>query len=170
MQIDIMGAYPTTLYKYTLQAIDVFSKYLFAVTLITVRATTVASALVPISFKDSYIPKQIMSDLGTQFVSELLHEITKLLEIKSSHATLKHPQTIGVVERSHAALARILKLNSNQAFTNWHKYVPLATFIHNTSYHTSIGCSPTVLFHGREPMKTLDLRFYSDCIQKSVFN
>ena len=111
-----------------------------------------------------------MSDLGTQFVSELLHELTKLLEIKISHASLKHPQTIGVVERSHAALARILKLNSNQAFTNWHKYVPLAAFIHNTSYHTSIGCSPTVLFHGREPMKPLDLRFYSNCIQKSAFN
>ena len=111
-----------------------------------------------------------MSDLGTQFVSELLHQLTKPLEIITFHASLQHPQTIGVVEPSHAALARIMKLNSNQAFTNWHKYVPLATFIHNTSYHTSIGCSATVLFHGRESMKPLDLRFYSSCIQKSAFN
>ena len=159
LQIDIMGAYPTTAYKYILTAINVFSKYLFAVPLMTVSASTVASALVSTMFNHSYIPKEIMSDLGTQFVSELLHEITKLLEIKNSHASLKHPQTKVVVERTHAALARILKLNSNQAFTIWHKYVPLATFIHNTSHHTSIGCSPTVLFHGREPMKPLDLRF-----------
>ena len=144
LQIDFMGAYPTTPYKYVLTAIDVFSKYLLAVPLTTVSASTVASALVCIMFNHSYIPKEVMSGLGTHFVSELLHELTQLLEIKISHASLKHPQTIGVVERSHAALARILKLNSNQTFTNWHKYVPLATFIHNTSYHTSIGCSPTV--------------------------
>ena len=170
LHIDIMGAYPTTPYKYVLTAIDVLSKYLFAVPLTTMSASTVASALVSILFNHSYIPKEIMSDLGTQFVSELLHELTQLPEIKISHASLKHPQTIGVVERSPAAVARILKLNSNQSFTNWHKYVPLATFIHNTSYHTSIGCSPTVLFHGREPMKPLDLRFYSSCIQKAAFN
>ena len=133
LQIDIMGAYPATPYEYILTAIDVFSKYLFAVPLMTVSASTVASALVSIMFNHSYIPKELMSDLGTQFVSKLLHELTKLLEIKISHASLKHPQTIGVVERSRATLARILRLNSNQAFTNWHKYVPLAIFIHNTS-------------------------------------
>ena len=164
-----MGAYPTTPYKNILTANDVFSKNLFAVPLTTVSDSTVTSALVSILFNHSYIPKEIMPDLGTQFVSELLHELTKLLEFEISHASLKHLKTIGVVKRSHAALARILRLNSNQAFTNWHKYVPLATFIHNTSYHTSIGCSPTVLFHGREPMETLDLRFYCKCIQKSAF-
>ena len=37
--------------------------------------------------------------------------------------------------------------------------VSLATFIHNTSYHSAIGCSPTILFGGREPIKPLDLRF-----------
>ena len=74
------------------------------------------------------------------------------------------------MERAHAALTRILKLNSNHTFTNWHKYINLATFIHNTSYHTSIGCAPTVIFHGRDPVKPLDIRFYSNCIQKSAFN
>ena len=126
-----------------------------------VSAATVTSALANIMINHSYIPKKIMSDLGTQFVSELLHDFTRLLKIEISHASLKHLQTIGVVERSHKALARILKLNSNEALTNWHKYVPLATFVHNTSYHTSIGCLPTVLFHGKEPMKPLDLKFYT---------
>ena len=164
MQIDIQGAFPSSPYKYVLTIIDVFSKYLFAVPLTTISAPSVAAALASIMFNHSYIPKKMISDLGTQFVSELFSELIKLLEIKITHASLKHPQTIGVVERSHAALTRILKLNSNDTFTNWHRYVPLATFIHNTSYHTSIGCAPTVLFHGREPMKPLDLRFYSTCI------
>ena len=90
-------------------------------------------------FQHKYTPQEMLSDLGTQFLSVILQELTQLLEIKLSHALLKHPETPGVVERTHAALTRIMKLNSNQTFTNWHKKSKLATFIHNTSYYSSIG-------------------------------
>ena len=136
-----------------LTAIDVFTKYLFAVPLTNVRADTNACELTSIFFRHSYLPETILSDLGTSFVSELLHELTKLLEIQLEHASVKHPQTVGVVERSHSALKRNLKLNTNEQWNDWFKYVQLATFIHNTSYRSAIGCSPTVLFHGREPIK-----------------
>ena len=102
-----------------------------------------------------------MSDLGTSFVAKLLHELTDLLEIKMQHASLKHPQTIGLVETSHSALQGILKLNTDEKWTTWHKYVDLATFIHNTSYQSSIGCTPSSIFHGREPIKPCGLRFRS---------
>ena len=42
---------------------------------------------------------------------------TEILEMKLSHASLKDPQTIGVVERAHAAVLINLKLNRNQTFT-----------------------------------------------------
>ena len=103
-------------------------------------------------------------------MSNLCHELTQLLGIKFSHASFKHPQTIGVVGKPHAALTRILKLNSNQAFTKWHEFRNLATLIHNTSYRTSIGCAPTVIFNGRDPVKPINIRFYGDCIRKSAFD
>ena len=59
-----------------LTAIDVFSKDLFAVPLTTISAPSVAAALASIMFNHSYIPKEIKSDLGTQFVSELFSEVT----------------------------------------------------------------------------------------------
>ena len=40
----------------------------------------------------------------------------------------------------------------------WHKYLPLAVLNHNTSCHTSIGCEPTRVFHGRIPYNILDHR------------
>ena len=95
-----------------------------------------------------------------------MHELTKILEIKLEHATLKHPQTVGVVERSHSALKRILKLNTHEQWNDWYKYVQLAAFFHNTSYHFAIGCSPTVLFHGREPFKPLGLRFNNTALAR----
>ena len=142
-----------------------FSKYLFAKPLTGASAQKVATELATIFFTHSYIPHTIVSDLGTNFVSELMHELCKLLEIKLKHATLKHAQTVGVVERSHAALKRILKLNTDEQWSKWHLYVPLATFIHNTSYYSSIGCTPTAIFHGREPIKALDIRFNNKNIQ-----
>ena len=112
-------------------------------------------------FQHSYIPTKILSDLGTSFVAELIHELAKLIEIQLEHVSLKHPQTIGVVERSHATLKRLSKLNTDEKWTTWYRYVDLATFIDNTSYHSSIGCTPSSLFHGRELNKPTDLRFRS---------
>ena len=79
---------------------------------------------------------------------------------------MKHPQTIGVVERSHAALKRILKLNTDENWNTWYRYFDLATFIHNTSCHSSIRCAPNSLFHGREPIKPIDLRTRSQNLAK----
>ena len=169
MQIDLVEQ-KGPIYKFVLSGIDVLTKYLFAVPLTNGSADTVARELVKIFFQHSYLPSTLLSDLGTNFTSKLMAELTKLLEVKLKHATLKHPQTIGVVERSHAALKRIQKLNSNEQWNDWHKYVPLATFIHNTSYHSTINCCPTTLFHGREPVKPLDLRFSTRAMQAVEVN
>ena len=75
------------------------------------------------------------------------------------HATFKHPQTVGVVGNSHAALEPILKVNTTTQWNDWHKYVSLAVFIHNTSYHHSIRYYPSAILYGRDPIKPLDIRF-----------
>ena len=166
LQIDLVGPLKSPMYTYVLTAADVLSKYLLAMPLTNCCADNVARALTTIFFQHSYKPSKILSDLGTAFVSELMHELTKMLEIRLEHASLKHPQTVGVVERSHSALKRILKLNTNEQWNDWHKDVSLASFIYNTSYHFAIGCSPTVLFHGREPIKLLDVRFGNTTLER----
>ena len=169
LQIDLVDQ-KGPIYNFVLSGIDVFTKYLFAVPMTNGSADKVARELLKIFFHHSYLPSTLLSDLGTNFTSKLMAELTKLLEVRLKLATPKHPQTVGEVERSHAALKRILKLNSNEQCNDWHKYVPLATFIHNTSYHSSIICCPTTLFHGREPVKPLDLRFSTRAMQAVEFS
>ena len=41
----------------------------------------------------------------------------------------------------------------------WHKYVQIAVMNYNTSYHESLGCEPTTVFHGRIPYNILDMKF-----------
>ena len=40
----------------------------------------------------------------------------------------------------------------------WHKYISIAVLKYNTSYHSSIGCDPSRVFHGRIPDNILDLK------------
>ena len=40
----------------------------------------------------------------------------------------------------------------------WHKYLPLAVLNYNPTYHSSLGCEPSRIFHGRIPYNILDHR------------
>ena len=79
--------------------------------------------------------------------------------IKVSHATIKHAQSIGMIERSHQRLKQILKINVSVDRPQWDRYVNLAVMAHNTTYHQTLKCSPTEVFHGRVPNNALDLKF-----------
>ena len=49
-----------------------------------------------------------------------------------------------------------LKMSNDDYRKQWHKYLPLAVLNHNTSYHASLGCEPSRIFHGRIPYNILD--------------
>ena len=66
-------------------------------------------------------------------------------------ATAKHPQTIGKLERTHASLKSNLKMASGEYRRPWQKYLPLAVLNYKTSYHSSLGCELSRIFHGSVP-------------------
>ena len=119
MQIDLVGQFSRSMYPYALTGIDVFTNYLSGVPLTSPSAAAVAKALVLIFFQLSYIPETFLTDLGTSFVADLMHELSRSLDIKLKHASLKHPQTIGVVERGRDSFKRI---HTNENWSNWHRY------------------------------------------------
>ena len=85
------------------------------------------------------------------FTSTIIAEITQILGITLECATINHPQTIGKLEWTHASLKTNLKMVSGEYRRQWHKYLPLAVLIYNTTYQSSIGCEPRKVFHGRIP-------------------
>ena len=80
-----------------------------------------------------------------------------VLGITLKHATTKHAQAIGMLERSHASIKRTLKIETGERRSLWHKYVSIAVLNYNTSYHASVGCEPGRVFHGRIAYNLLDL-------------
>ena len=137
---------------------DVFSRYLFAYPTSNQDATTVAKVLINIMTKHAYLPTTLISDKGTAFTSHVIKEVAGVLGITLKHATTKHAQTIGLLDRSHASIKQSLKIETGERRSLWHKYISIAVLNYNTSYHSSIGCEPSRVFHGRIPYNILDLK------------
>ena len=112
LEIDLVGELPNSNgYTLILTACDYFSRYLFAVPIRKPDTNSVVKALMQIFTQHAYVPKTIITDKGTAFTSNIMTEIMKTAGIKIDHATVKHAQTIGMVERSHQRLKQILKIN-----------------------------------------------------------
>ena len=52
--------------------------------------------------KHAYLPTTLISDKGKPFTSKVIEEVAGVLVITLKHATTKHAQTIGLLQRSHA--------------------------------------------------------------------
>ena len=159
MQIDLVPELPPSGgYENIVTAMDVFSRYLFAYPTSNQDAKTIAKVLINIMTKHAYLPTTLISDKGTAFMSHVIKEVAGVLGITLKHATTKHAQTIGLLERSHASIKQALKIETGERRSLWHKYINIAVLNYNTSHHISIGCEPSRVFHGRIPYNVLDLK------------
>ena len=157
MQIDLLPILPTSGgYQTVMTAVDLFSRNLFAYPLIEATAPNVANVIIDIMTKHSYLPTTLITDKGSAITSTILAEITAISCITLKCLTTKHPQTIAKLERTNASLKTNLKMASGEYRRQWHKYLPLAVLNYNTTYHSSIGCEPSKVFHGRIPYNVLD--------------
>ena len=92
-----------------------------------------------------------MTDQGSNFLSELSTNVCKPLKIKKLKATAYHPQTNGALERTHRVLVEYLKCYILEDQSDWEKWLPYATFVFNTTPHTSTGFTPHELLFDRKP-------------------
>ena len=157
MQIDLVPVLPPSGgYEYIVTAMDVFSRCLFDYPTSNQNATTIAKVIIKIMTKQAYLPTTLISYKGTAFTSHVTKEVASVLGITLKHGTTKRAQTIGLLERSHASIKQSLRIETGERRSLWHKYISIEVLRYNTSYHSSIGCEPSRLFHGRIPYKILD--------------
>ena len=174
MQIDLLPKVPPSGgYENIITAIDVFSTYAFAYLVSNPTAVNTAKVIIDIMTRHAYLPTLIITDKGSVFVSQVIHEVAEILGINLKHATKKHAQTIGVLERAHATIKISLKMASGEYRKQWHKYLPIAILKYNTKYHSSIDCEPSRISHGRVKHDILDhklgLRFNHNITQTTDF-
>ena len=91
LQIDIVPFdEPSGGYNAIVTAMDVFSRYFFTYNVVKTDAPTVARVLVDIMTRHAYLPTTVITDKGTQFMSEVMADATMILGTLLKHATTKH--------------------------------------------------------------------------------
>ena len=97
--MDIVGPIPKSKsgYNYILVVCDYATQYPEAVPLRSIDAEHVAEELIKL-FARVGIPQEILTDQGSNFMSQLLAELNWLLHVHSIRTTPYHPQTDGLVE------------------------------------------------------------------------
>ena len=123
--IDLVGPIspPSEIgHRYILTLVDFATRYPEAVPLKTIDTETVAEALVNI-FSRLGVPEEILSDLGTQFVSDCMKEVTRLLSIKQITTTPYHPMCNGLTEKFNGTMKLMLKRLCSEQPRQWHRFI-----------------------------------------------
>ena len=127
--MDIVGPLPRsrTGMRYILVICDYATRYPEAVALKSIDAASVAEELVHF-FARMGVPKEILTDQGSNFTSQLLTEVYRMLRVHPIRTTPYHPQTDGLVERFNQTLKAMLRKAAIEEGRDWDKLLPYLLF------------------------------------------
>ena len=77
------------------------------------------------------VPNQLLSDRGTNLLSDLILDICQLTGMKKINTTYYHPQTDGLMENFNKTLRSMIAKHAKQFGMDWDKYLPLTVCIQN---------------------------------------
>jgi hypothetical protein len=137
--------------KYILVITCAFSKLVELVPLPSKDAATVASAIFTRWICRYSCPREILTDRGTDFCSELSRNLYTLLGIDHKKTSSFHPQTNASCERFNRELEKILMTMLDHPDDDWEQALPVASLIYNTSVHSASKHSPFFLTFLHDP-------------------
>ena len=143
-------------HRYILTLVDYATRYPEAVPLKEISSEAVAEALIDI-YSRVGIPEEVISDRGTQFISEYMEEFARLLGMKQMPTTPYHAMANGLVERFNGTLKSMLKKLCHQEPRQWHRYINPALFAYREVPQESTGFSPFELLYGRTVRGPMDI-------------
>jgi hypothetical protein len=148
--IDFMGPFPSSMgNKYILIAVDYVSKWIEAVASPTNDARVVIKMFKKIIFPRFGMPRLVISDGGSHFISNLFDKLLQKYGVRHRVATPYHPQTNGLAEISNREIKQILEKNVSVSRKDWSSKLDDALWAYRTAYKTPIGTTPFKMVYGK---------------------
>ena len=156
--MDIVGPLPRSRSgnRYVLVICDYATRYPEAIALHSIDAEHVAEELIKV-FSRVGVPQEILTDQGSNFTSQLLAELYRLLHVHPIRTSPYHPQTDGLVERFNQTLKVVLRKTATSKGKDWDKLLPYVLFVYREVHQASTGFSPFELLYGRDVRGPLDV-------------
>ncbi|CAM5122254.1 unnamed protein product [Eretmochelys imbricata] len=156
--MDLVGPLEKTAWghQYILVILDYATRYPEVIPLRNTASKTIVKELVGI-FARVGLPKEILTDQGTPFMSKLMKDLCTLLHIHTLRTSIYHPQTDGLVERFNRTLKAMIRKVVSQDGKDWDTLLPYLMFAIQEVPQASTGFSPFELLYGRHPRGILDI-------------
>ena len=169
--IDMVGPLPRTKRgnRYVLVLCDFATRYPEAIPVRSMESTVIAEELMTI-FSQVGMPRELLSDQGTNFTSELMADLYRLLGIRKLRSSPYHPEGNGLVERFNGTLKSMLQKFAADEPESWDKYIPYLLFAYQEVPQASTGFSPFELLYGhavRGPLQILRESWTGDMSQEN---
>nr|GEZ09626.1 reverse transcriptase domain-containing protein [Tanacetum cinerariifolium] len=102
------------------------------------------------SFLTPWLRCEIISDNGKQFADNPFKDWCDKLNITQRFASVKYPQSNGLVERANRSLGEGIKARLGEGNKNWVEELPHVLWAHRTMIKSSHGDTPFSLTYGTE--------------------
>jgi hypothetical protein len=94
------------------------------------------------------VAEQILTDQGSNFESELMHELMELLDIRKIRSSAGHAMGDGQSERMVRTMKEMITAYVNEHQDNWDENLDQLFFAYNSAVHRSTKISPMeAMFH-----------------------
>ena len=148
--------------KFILCIIDEMTNYLITVPIYHSRSEEVGEALIEHVISKFCAPDCIIMDQDRALMSTLMNYLFRKLNINIMTVAPYNHQSLQA-EHGSKSLPRIWTKHFSGQGQVWHKYLPLATFAHNTFNSPNLAnYSPYEVVFGRKPKLLLDLETNPD--------
>jgi hypothetical protein len=143
--------------------VDKFSKYNHFIPLAhSFTAFSVAQLYMTELYKLHGMPMALISDRDRIFTSELWQWLFKIAGVQLQISSAYHPQTDGQTEHVNQCMETFLRCFVSACPKNWSRWIHLAEYWYNTSWHSSLNHSPFEVLYGHSP-RSLGLQSSDAC-------
>src|SRR6185436_3914571 len=147
----------TTKKRYIIVATDYFTKWPEARVIEKADAITVAWFLYDEIICRHGCPREILSDRGAVFVSQVVANLVNIMGAHHRLASAYHPQSNGLTERFNQTLCRALDKGISETKYDWDMLIPPALFAYRTIKNRTTKHEPFYLLYGRSPTLPIEL-------------
>lgn len=136
-----------------LVVINQFSKYCHLMSLSYLYSTTqVAQMVLNHVIKLHGLPKSIITSRDKKIISQFCKELFNIMGVQTKYSTAYHPRIDEQSERLNQYVKMYLCCVTGVNLFQWNRWLPLAKWWYNTSFHAAIKMSPYKALYGTEAL------------------
>ena len=104
------------------------------------------------------MPREIFSDNGPHFISNLVQGVVEQYKIQHMKSTPYHPQENGQVESKNKLIESILTMKLNIHRKDWENKLPKALRAYQTTWINNTGHTPYELVYGKQVLLPIEFQ------------